>query len=113
MVDLPPFECRVSRDGGGRALLSLSGELDLVTASRLWSEVRAVLGDPAVSEAVIDLGELRFVDSSGLEVFVDIRRVLESRHGRLTLTRPQSAVRMTLRITGLDDLIDVASDGFG
>jgi anti-anti-sigma factor len=113
MVELPPFECRVSRNGAGRAHVSLSGELDLVTASQLWSEVRALLGDPAVSEAVIDLSELRFVDSSGLEVFVDIRRVLESRHGRLTLTRPQSAVRMTLRITGLDDLIDVASDGFG
>jgi anti-sigma B factor antagonist len=112
MAQVPPFECRVERDGD-RLTCRPSGELDLMTAPRLWDEVRPAIGDPAAREMVLDLAGLDFVDSSGVHLFVDLRRVLEERGGRLEIVRPQKPVHLVLRMMGLDDLIVASPDERG
>ena len=55
---------RTEQDGS-RAVLSLTGELDLVSAPRVRSAIGALRAD-AVDEIVIDLAGLSYIDSVGI-----------------------------------------------
>src|SRR3954453_17058687 len=65
----PPGEFSIAASGReGRALLTLSGELDLATAPELEQLVNERLD--AGQEVVVDLRGLEFMDSSGIRVLV-------------------------------------------
>src|SRR5262245_26537700 len=82
-----------------------SGELDLVTAPAL----RAALEDAAASgprRIVVTLGEVTFLDSTGLGAIVHGLRHAADRGIELTLTGASPGIRRILGVTGLDDLHD-------
>jgi anti-anti-sigma factor len=110
MVTFPAFDCDLERDGS-RLTCRARGELDLLTAPRLWDRMRPEIGDPEVRELRLDLDEVEFVDSSGIHVFLNLRRLLEERGGRLVIMRPRKSVAMVLRMMGLDDVLTGTPDG--
>jgi anti-anti-sigma factor len=82
---------------GGR-LFALSGELDANTCGELTERL---IGPPG-SLLVVDLGELTFMDSSGLGVIHSARRMAIAAGGNLLVCRPSPFVQRVLEITGLD-----------
>ena len=85
---------------GSAIVLRLAGELDLYNAPA----VRRALVD-AVAELperlVVDLGAVRFIDSTALGVLVEARSRLGDR-GSLMLAAPGLETRRALQISGLD-----------
>ncbi len=94
-------------DGGPTTTISLAGDLDPATAPTLEAAIAAALADPSVSRIVLDLGAVKFLDSSGLRVFVTTREELAGRNGHLVLRNASSNVRRLLDITGLGEVIDI------
>jgi anti-sigma B factor antagonist len=87
-------------------LLRLGGELDL--HSRLaFRERLAELTQEARQPVVLDLSDLKFIDSSGLGALLGIIRVPEARRPRLVLARSDGPVGRVLRTTRLDLLLRV------
>ena len=87
-----------SRDG--RVVVSLAGELDLYNAE----EVRGALldatgGGPGV--LVVDLEEVRFIDSTALGVLIEARSRMADRNG-FRLAAPGLETRRALEVSGLD-----------
>lgn len=82
---------------GGR-IFNLRGELDASTAPGLAEQM---LGDPG-SLVVLDLGQLTFIDSSGLGAIHAARQQVINDGGILVVCRPSPAVHRVLEITGLD-----------
>jgi anti-sigma B factor antagonist len=82
---------------GGRTF-SLMGELDASTCRGLSERL---IGPPG-SLIVVDLCELRFMDSSGLGVLHAARRAALKRGGTLVVSRPNPMVSRVMEITGLD-----------
>jgi stage II sporulation protein AA (anti-sigma F factor antagonist) len=109
MAGAPPFECVVT-SGPRQATCALGGELDLMTAPRLRQELRPHLDDDAVERLTFDLADLRFVDSSGFQALIDVRRELAARGRTMTVVRPQRTVRMVLEMMGLDDVLDASDE---
>ncbi|WP_455351126.1 STAS domain-containing protein [Streptomyces sp. SYSU K217416] len=105
----------IEGDRGGWAVLSISGELDLVTSP----EVRRCVHD-AVAEGrravVLDLSGVVFCDSSGIGVLIATRRLMRSCQGRLRLILPArgevegSHVNRVLAALGVRRLFDVYPD---
>jgi anti-sigma B factor antagonist len=58
------------------------------------------------STLVLDLSEVRFVDSTGMGAIVACSKKLQE-PGRLLLLKPQPAVRELLRLTRLDRFFEV------
>jgi stage II sporulation protein AA (anti-sigma F factor antagonist) len=82
------------------AVLTLAGELDLVTAPLLQKQLdRAMRGKGTL---VIDLSGLRFIDSSGLNVLVRAERQLRASARQLVLVRGPWSVRRVFELTSLD-----------
>jgi anti-sigma B factor antagonist len=87
-------------------LVALSGELDLASAQKLEDELKHVEGaGPEV--IVLDLQALSFMDSSGLRALLAADSRARERGGRLVLVRGDERVQRVLRITRLDERLEI------
>jgi stage II sporulation protein AA (anti-sigma F factor antagonist) len=87
---------------GERGTLRLAGELDASNADEL---ARALEQDSS-DELTLDLRELEFLDSSGLQVLIRAARRLEGR-GHLVLVSPQEHVRRLFAVSGVDRVVRI------
>jgi anti-sigma B factor antagonist len=84
----------------GAVVVSLAGELDLYNAE----EVRSALLDACAAEPallVVDLGEVRFIDSTALGVLIEAHSRMSDRQG-FRLAAPGVETRRALEVSGLD-----------
>lgn len=89
----------VDRRNGG-VVISLAGELDLYNAE----EVRSALLDACSAGPevlVVDLEEVRFIDSTALGVLIEARSRMTERGG-FRLAAPGLETRRALEVSGLD-----------
>lgn len=82
------------------AILTIGGELDIDTATSLHHHManQFVHGR---RHLVLDLSDLEFMDSSGLNVLIKAGREARNTGGDLHLAAPTPAVRRLFEITGL------------
>jgi anti-sigma B factor antagonist len=92
-------------DDGGRKVLVLSGDVDLATAPGLRERIEeAGVGGVTV---VIDLRDVRFMDSPGLGTLIYCRQVLEQHGSALVARSPQGDVRDLFDIVQLDSVFPI------
>ncbi|MFB7518120.1 STAS domain-containing protein [Streptomyces sp. NPDC056144] len=101
---------------GPWTVLSIRGELDLVTSPQIRRRVHDAVAD-GHRDLVVDLSAVRFCDSSGVGVLIGARRLLRSCGGRLRLILPLGAeegegghVDRVLSALGVRRLFDVYGD---
>jgi len=90
------------------SVLTLSGELDPLTAPTLSEHVGAALADPDVEALVFDLGAVSFIDSSGLRVLIAAKKAMQEKDGDLEIRNATPKTYRLLQITGLDTFLEVA-----
>lgn len=99
----------------GWAIVSVSGEMDLVTSPAVRQHVHDAVADGQRS-LVLDLADVRFCDSSGVGVLIAARRLMRSCAGRLRLILPSegaaegSHVNRVLAALGVRRLFEVFPD---
>lgn len=102
---------RVTRhDHEDHTVLMLVGALDVATAPGFRQTLQETQygGGHAV---VLDLGGLEFLDSFGLGVIIGGLKRARTHGGSLTVELPTSSrVRHVFAVTGLDELLGIASD---
>ncbi|PZT71241.1 anti-sigma factor antagonist [Streptomyces sp. SW4] len=88
---------------GGVCVVTLAGEVDLDGSGQL----RDVLLSAAESAAgtVVDLREVAFMDSSGINVFIAAHQTARDHGGWLRLAGPRQTVLRVLQLVGVDALI--------
>ncbi len=97
-----PFEILQEQDGESRSI-RLSGELDLAVAPILEAAICDACDD-GTRQLVIDLADLDFIDSIGLQTLVVAANRCQERRTALTLIRPtKPGLQRVLNLTGLDD----------
>jgi anti-anti-sigma factor len=87
---------------GRSVVVRLSGELDLATAPTLDDSIGQAVALVEPPLVIIDLGELGFCDSTGLDAFIRASRSVTALGGRMVLTEVPPPTAKILRITGLD-----------
>lgn len=89
-----------------RAVVRLSGELDLASAPLLERELeRAGLED--VPTLVFDLDGLEFLDSTGLQVLLSTHRRVTERGQQFAITRGSPQVQRLLDITRVAERLTI------
>ncbi len=96
-----------SQSQGDRAIVTVSGEIDLYTAPRLQGELTAVLGGGRPVRVVVDMSGVEFCDSTGMNVLLAAMKRARELGGGLDLAGPRPAVRKILQVTGLDSVFTV------
>jgi anti-anti-sigma factor len=103
-----PFGVTIEQRGSG-VYVTLDGELDISTAQRLEDDLRRVEAErPEL--IVLDLQQLSFMDSTGLRLLImaDARAREEGR--RLAIVRGNEMVHRVMRLTRLDERLDILED---
>lgn len=98
----------IQPDADGVTTVALSGEVDLATAGQFQAEVERLV-TAGVTALIVDLREVTFCDSTGLNALVRARNLCETHGGWLRITQPRGEVAEVLTISGLLD--HLASDG--
>jgi anti-sigma B factor antagonist len=98
------FSVESSHDDGA-IVIAVSGDVDLATAPELRAACESAIA--AAPDVVrLDLGELTFLDSSGISVLVKTQQDLESQGGSLVLHRLDDRTRRVLAVAGLADFFE-------
>ena len=95
--------------GSGPAVVVVrpTGELDMLTTPQLRSQLLAHLAD--LDHIVLDLSEVTFLSSSGLQVLVDIDIAARDRGTAVHVTGAGSRIiSRPLEITGLAEILTIS-----
>jgi anti-sigma B factor antagonist len=93
--------------------VALSGELDLSSALTFDEELRRIEETADPNTLVLDLGGLKFLDSTGLRLILSAH-VRAARRGRkLRIVAGSKAVRRIFQLTGVFDRLDIVDDPAG
>ena len=100
----------VTRDVSGVTIVDLSGKITLGEGGMtLREEVRKLLAE-GKKKIVLNLGEVNYIDSSGLGELVSAYTAVKNAGGELKLLNLTSKVRDLLVITKLVTVFDVKDD---
>ena len=98
------------RDAGVVTVLDLSGRITLGEGSALLrSTIRELLADQRV-RILVNLGDINYIDSSGIGELVSAYTAVKNRGGELKLLNLTKKVRDLLQITKLYTVFDVHTD---
>ncbi|MEU4037820.1 STAS domain-containing protein [Streptomyces collinus] len=89
---------------GSIHVLTPTGEIDHHTGDAL-RQALDVITTPR-PRVVVDLHQVTFMDSSGINILIAAHRTLTDTGGWLRLARPTAPVLRTLTIVGIDTVID-------
>jgi anti-sigma B factor antagonist len=89
---------------GRHALVELSGDLDVATAS-LVEETLTMLIAEGRDQITVDVAHLAFCDCAGLGIFVAVDETARATAGQLRLTRSPPQLARLLALAGLDTVL--------
>jgi anti-anti-sigma factor len=92
---------------GGRARVTVSGEIDLFTAPELKAALKDIVLDAGATDVTVDLTGATFLDSTGIAALFGAYRWLRAREGRLTVLAVDPAIVEPLELTGLTDFVSL------
>jgi anti-sigma B factor antagonist len=107
-VERPELSVSVQHEAG-EAVVRLTGEIDMLTASQLAEVVGEVLAEPP-PRILVDLGGVTFCDSQGLGTLVVLSRRAESAQSVLVLTNVGDFLLRVLDITGLRSALMIRNE---
>lgn len=94
------------RHEADRVVLALDGELDMATAELLQQAVESVDGD-SETMIVLDLQQLRFMDSTGLRIVLSARERCRGRGQEFAVTPGSQQVQRLLSVTGVAEHLNI------
>ena len=95
-------------ESDGTYVIRLAGELDLSGCDAVDAELRRAEAGPA-SRILLDVNDLQFIDSSGLQVILRAKRRADTSGRRLRVTRGTGHVADMFRLTALDMTLPFSS----
>ncbi|MGP4066888.1 STAS domain-containing protein [Oceanobacillus sp. M65] len=91
-----------------KSVVNLSGEIDAYTAPNL-KESLLPLTQKEGNTVEVDLGNVNYMDSTGLGVFISALKSTKENGSEMKLVNIQDRVLRLFKITGLDEIMDLNS----
>ena len=82
-------------------ILRLKGELDDISVSDLRMRIANYIDNYKIKHLVLNLGELTFLDSSGIGFIIGRYHQLRKRNGDITISNVNSKIDRVIYISGL------------
>ena len=90
-------------------IIELAGEIDLGSSSRIYSLIlqQCKQADIAV---IINLENIVFMDSSGLQILLRLREKLDHYHQHILLVKPRPQIKKLFQLTAFDKMFHIFAD---
>ena len=106
----PPVFRILTNESGSRVEIAIQGELDLATAPQLEAEFERVGGLEGVELAIVDLRNLAFLDSTGLEAIMKFDARSRAAGVEFAIVRGPRAVERLFAVMQLDKKLRIVDD---
>jgi len=99
---MPDLRCRLQGVKGfpGFAVVAVQGSIDPRNLESLSASLAAARGR-GYRTLVLDLAEIRYINSAGLSYLVNLSDILAARGGSLHLANPQPKVKVVFELMGI------------
>ena len=84
----------------------LSGRLDTAVSQEVASQLQPMI-DKADKTLILDCKELEYISSSGLRIFLTIRKAAAAKGGKVIVKDISSEIRQVFMMTGFLNLFEV------
>ena len=103
------FKIAVTDGGDNVVRLEVAGEIDMSTAPQLLDAVACTAETHDRHNIVVDLQDVSFIDSVGLNTLVRADRCVRTFNAHLVVSNPSKLIQHMFEVTGLDAQLDVRS----
>ncbi|MDD4296616.1 MAG: anti-sigma factor antagonist [Ruminiclostridium sp.] len=86
----------------------LKGELDHHTASKVRDTIDMEILKTSVKLLIIDMGEVSFMDSSGIGLIVGRYHRIKRLGGNMQIINPSASLLRILRMSGVEKIIKIS-----
>jgi anti-anti-sigma factor len=91
---------------GNQIIATFDGRLDTVAAQQISETINPLL-EHADQTIVLDCEKMPFISSSGLRLFLKIRKEVEAKGGKMLLKSVCSDVMQVFKMTKLDSVFEI------
>lgn len=91
---------------GNQVIATFDGRLDTVAAQQI-SETIEPLMQNADKTLVLDCEKMPFISSSGLRIFIKIRKETVAKGGKMVLRKVNNDVMQVFKMTKLDEIFEI------
>ena len=91
---------------GSQMTGSLCGKLDTVNAEQFSRDMQPLM-DAGDGDIVLDCAALDYISSSGLRLFLTLRKQVAAKGGKLTIRNLNEGIREVFAITGFFNLFTI------
>jgi anti-sigma B factor antagonist len=95
---------------GNVAVLDISGRITLGEGNVMLREIVRELADQGHKQIILNLGEVQYVDSSGIGELVKTHTTIRNQGGRLRLVNLNNRINDLLQMTRLSAVFDIEKD---
>jgi len=88
-------------------LVRIQGEMDMVVAEKLRHEIDRKLETKKISNLIINLEKVSFIDSSGLGVIIGRYKKITGLSGRMFIVGARPSVHKILMFSGINKLVSM------
>jgi anti-anti-sigma factor len=98
-----------TQTNGPEVYIQVEGRIDTTNYNEFESAVNEVLSDNT-RQIYLDCGELNYISSSGLRIFLTIQKKMMAAGGKLKLYGMQPAIREIFDISGFSSIFSIYAD---
>jgi anti-anti-sigma factor len=96
-----------TRDADDDRVIALSGEVDVYSVPGMREAVLDAVAALNGQRVVLDVRDVRFIDSTGLALLISARRYVDERGGTIVLRNPSEWIVKVLDISGLRRMFEI------
>jgi len=97
---------KVIIENGNPVVAQLQGRLDTAAAVEVTPDFQA-LSEQAASHIILDCAQLEYISSSGLRLFLALRKDSAAKGGKLQVRAINADIRQVFMMTGFISLFDI------
>ena len=99
------MEVKITR-GNGEVTVQLIGRLDTPASLEIAPEVNA-LTEEAGGTIILDCAKLEYISSSGLRIFITLRKAAAAKGGKVIVRSISNEIRSVFMMTGFLNLFEI------
>jgi anti-sigma B factor antagonist len=101
-----PFSLTVRANEAGAVVVALAGDFDMSGVQEFHACVDELIDSSNGAVLIVDLGEVTFIDSSGISALLGARRLVSGEHRELRFEHFSAPAARLFELTGLTDVLD-------
>jgi len=91
-------------------VIYLEGKLDVHVSAEIEKELNKIINQEPECHLLLNLGQVEYMSSSGLRIFVSTMRILKETSRKLKLCNMNNAVKKIFEVVELMDMFDIYED---